>query len=205
MDSKVLLIDDRVKRKYDYLHNRADEFLKYVRNEILLPDDDKLSPFSLIMVHRSLLTDPKKNIINDFHQKIKESGKYLVIFSGGITQNQILENGKLLLLNSRDLYSERTIFFLKNYQEDRDMFYSLLYGNHPHLPMLIKLRQLMWKYDSENIKVLSEKMLEINVPIVDRNQEKHIIDFLNQHRIDVTDNSSLKDVSRIISDTLMGM
>ena len=157
MNRKIIIIDDRQDRDKPNLttdsQNKLDELCKEGNLVISLgldkslPLDSSLSDFSLIAVHRTYLVN--NDLFNAVLDYIKKSGKYLIIFSGGIGQNTILQSGHLLGVDASEFYSDKLPSFLDEYSRT-DMQHPLLkymYGQAWRLTLLLEYRYYLWNYD----------------------------------------------------------
>lgn len=160
---KVIIIDDRKERKKLHLSQKSITQLENLEDQGLLTisvgDDlsiesfDKMNDFDLIAIHRTFLTNTK--IINEFIGYIKNNKKWLIVFSGGITQNSILLNGRQLNVNASDFYNEKLIPFILDYGNESvnaNPLLYFLYGQSWRLTLLLQYRYLLWEYgDMEDI------------------------------------------------------
>lgn len=143
---KTIIIDDRKERKKQHLTTDEIEKLKTLSDisETILPFQE-LEGYSLIAIHESLLTE--NNLYNEIVSFAKNNEKLLILFSGGIMQNCILESGKILKIISSEFYNKITAFLLKYSKENIEYpLLKFLYGEEWKLPLLLKYKNLLWKY-----------------------------------------------------------
>lgn len=153
---KSIIIDDRSERKKLHLSDDAVSQLEQLVDKELLTLSDgegfesvtsRLDSYDLIAIHRTFLTNA--NIFNELIDYIKNKGKSVIIFSGGITQNTILLNGRQLNINSSDFYTERLAPFIEAFGNGQDLtnpLLSFLYGETWRLTLLLQYRYLLWEY-----------------------------------------------------------
>ena len=154
---KTIIIDDRSERKKLHLSDASVSQLELLEKKGLLTLSDgygfdsissKLDEYDLIAIHRTFLTN--SNIFNELIDYIKNKKKWGIIFSGGITQNTILLNGRQLNINSSDFYTERLPPFIEAFGYEPDLvnpLLSFLYGESWRLTLLLQYRYLLWEYD----------------------------------------------------------
>lgn len=155
--NRIIIIDDRQDRDKPNLtkdsQDKLDEMVRAGKLTVSmgigqsLPLDSSLFEYSLIAIHRTyLVNNDLFNAVLDF---IKKTGKYLIIFSGGIGQSTILQNGHLLSVDASEFYSEKLPLFLMEYSKT-DMLHPLLkfmYGKTWRLTLLLEYRYYLWNYD----------------------------------------------------------
>jgi len=155
--NRIIIIDDRqdrdkpnlTKESLDKLEemSRASKLTVSMGIDKTLPLDSTLSEFSLIAIHRTYLVN--NDLFNAVLDYIKKTGKYLIIFSGGIGQSTIQQNGHLLSVDASEFYSEKLPTFLYDYSTT-DMQHPLLkymYGKSWRLTLLLEYRYYLWNYD----------------------------------------------------------
>ncbi|HPO64671.1 MAG TPA: hypothetical protein PKY76_01825 [Bacteroidales bacterium] len=153
---KVLLLEDRPKRQEQYLSKELIDKIKKLEN-VYMPleeecriiiqklndlNDEPLKEYSLIIIHRSSLSDNGRNTVTSH---CKNEKKTLVFFSGGIGQSLFsFESFPYFLLNSRDFYKDSLPDFLNRYLKDRiEHISELIYGQNWKLNMLMSYRQIL--------------------------------------------------------------
>lgn len=155
--NRIIIIDDRQDRdkpnltkdnqdKLDEM-SQAGKLVFSMGIERSLPLESSLLEFSLIAIHRTYLVN--NDLFNAVLDYIKKTGKYLIIFSGGIGQSTILQNGHMLSVDASEFYSEKLPSFLYNYSTT-DMKHPLLkymYGKSWRLTLLLEYRYYLWTYD----------------------------------------------------------
>ena len=103
-----------------------------------------LSQYDLIAIHRSWMAQAGVgNVIEEF---ITNENKFLITFSGGITQNLLMNNRKRLNINSVDFYQRNLIAVIERYANDEcsEPLLELLYGRSWKLPLLMQYRNILW-------------------------------------------------------------
>ena len=169
---KTIIIDDRPERKKLHLsEDSISQLEKLVERDILTLSDgegyesdfSKLDGYNLIAIHRTFLTN--LNIFNEFIDYIKKDrDKWIIIFSGGNTQNTILLNGRQLNISSSDFYTERLTSFIEEFCKETDLanpLLSFLYGQSWRLTLLLQYRYLLWEY--ENLEEIDEYGDDIDI------------------------------------------
>lgn len=154
---KAIIIDDRQKRKelhlsditLSELNNLVNKDMLSIETGIKLDPglDAMLDAFDLIAVHRSYLAN--NNLYNSICEYVKKKKKYLIIFSGGISQNVIFNKGHLLNVNSANFYVSKLPSFIEKFCTEGDMQSPLLqylYGKSWRLTLLLQYRYLLWTY-----------------------------------------------------------
>ena len=113
--NKVFILDDRVDRINNHMSQTAINELKGLcdSGNLMMKNDmpsnsEELSilfnEYSMLILHRSWMSD--KGLINNIETYVNNNKKYLIIFSGGISQNLILNSRMHLSINSSNLYSD---------------------------------------------------------------------------------------------------
>ena len=107
---------------------------------------NELSQFDLIAIHRSWMA--QTGLGNEIEEYSKNESKFLITFSGGITQNLLMNNRKRLNINSIDFYKHNLIEvierFVNNNEECSEPLLELLYGKSWKLPLLMQYRNILW-------------------------------------------------------------
>lgn len=168
---KTIIIDDRPDRKKLHLPDDAISQLEKLEDEGFLTFSDgkgyesnftKLEEYDMIAIHRTFLTN--LNIFNEFIDYIKNRDKWVIIFSGGNTQNTILLNGRQLNISSSDFYTERLAPFIEKFDKESDIanpLLSFLYGTSWRLTLLLQYRYLLWEY--EDLEEIDEDGDELDI------------------------------------------
>ena len=159
--NKVLILDDRVERKRNHMSNSAIiELTNCVKRGYLEMitgeghENDKYfqycSDYSLLAFHKSWLDSNK--LFSDIEKYAKNNKKFLVIFSGGISQALLLNEFKDLRVNSAVFYSGRLPSFIEKFakSEVEQPLLDLLYGKAWQIPIYMKFRQLLWRGVTED-------------------------------------------------------
>lgn len=172
--NKVVIIDDRKERKKLHLSEAALSSLKKLvlssKLDVMesINDIEEIANYSLIAVHRSYLIN--SGVYNNLLDFIKKSNKLLIIFSGNISQNMIMNNGRQLNINASDFYIEKLPEFINRFSEENIEFPLLqyIYGDSWKLSLLLQYRYLLWIYgddvdeiDDEEDESLEERIRSI--------------------------------------------
>ena len=173
---KILLLEDRPGRQMQYLDPEKIKKLKTTKDlKILLgndcrymidklnhADDSELYDFTLIIIHRSALSNVGIDTVTN-HCKV--NNKYLVFFSGGISQSLFSSQSfQYLLLNSKDFYQSNMFNFLDKFiKGEIEHITELIYGNNWKLNLMLNYRQLLLKGElgrtEEEFKENIEKLI----------------------------------------------
>lgn len=172
--NKVVIIDDRKERKKLHLSEAALSSLEKLvlsgKLDVMesINDIEKIANYSLIAVHRSYLIN--SGVYNNLIDFIKKANKLLIIFSGNISQNMILNNGRQLNINASDFYIEKLPEFINRFSEENveSPLLQYIYGDSWKLSLLLQYRYLLWIYgddvdeiDDEEDESLEERIRSI--------------------------------------------
>ena len=172
--NKVVIIDDRKERKKLHLSEAALSSLKKLvlssKLDVMesINDIEEIANYSLIAVHRSYLIN--SGVYNNLLDFIKKSNKLLIIFSGNISQNMIMNNGRQLNINASDFYIEKLPEFINRFSEEilESPLLQYIYGDSWKLSLLLQYRYLLWIYgddvdeiDDEEDESLEERIRSI--------------------------------------------
>ena len=164
---KALIIDDRKDRKKLYLSEEEQEALRELEKNGHLtikesfPSETFLESFSLIAAHRSYLVNTGK--YNELFKYCRQNQKFLIVFSGNISPNIIMNSGQQLDINASDFYSKNLPTFISGYcnNEYKYPLLQYLYGSSWRLSLLLQYRYLLWTYDNlDEIEDLNDRALE---------------------------------------------
>ena len=172
--NKVVIIDDRKERKKLHLSEAALSSLEKLvlsgKLDVMesINDIEEIANYSLIAVHRSYLIN--SGVYNNLLDFIKKSKKLLIIFSGNISQNMIMNNGRQLNINASDFYIEKLPEFINRFSEEilESPLLQYMYGDSWKLSLLLQYRYLLWIYgddvdeiDDEEDESLEERIRSI--------------------------------------------
>lgn len=172
--NKVVIIDDRKERKKLHLSEAALSSLEKLvlsgKLDVMesINDIEEIANYSLIAVHRSYLIN--SGVYNNLLDFIKKSNKLLIIFSGNISQNMIMNNGRQLNINASDFYIEKLPKFINRFSEENieSPLLQYIYGDSWKLSLLLQYRYLLWIYgddideiDDEEDESLEERIRSI--------------------------------------------
>ena len=154
--NKVLILDDRLERKKTHMTDAALKQLSICESSGWLNiitgegvEKDKsfqyCSDYSLLAFHKSWLDS--NSLLLEIERYAKYNNKFLIIFSGGISQTLLLNDYKDLRVNSADFYTGKLPDFIERYATSKieQPLLRLLYGEAWQLPIFMKYRQLLWK------------------------------------------------------------
>ena len=178
--NKVLLLDDRLERQKILMDDsELGELKKCEENgwltilseletshEII---EAELSQYSMIAIHRSWMDD--HGVYNCIEEYVKRKKKFFVVFSGGISQNLLLNNRMRLNLNAAHFYTNKLPVLIKKYarEETNHPLLELLYGESWRLALLLEYRNLLWlggsKYNFE--KDFNSREMLVNERIIE--------------------------------------
>ena len=172
--NKVVIIDDRKERKKLHLSEAALSSLEKLvlsgKLDVMesINDIEEIANYSLIAVHRSYLIN--SGVYNNLLDFIKKSKKLLIIFSGNISHNMIMNNGRQLNINASDFYIEKLPEFINRFCEENleSPLLQYMYGDSWKLSLLLQYRYLLWIYgdgfdeiDDEEDESLEERIRSI--------------------------------------------
>ena len=172
--NKVVIIDDRKERKKLHLSEAAISSLEKLvlsgKLDVMesINDIEEIANYSLIAVHRSYLIN--SGVYNNLLDFIKKSNKLLIIFSGNISHNMIMNDGRQLNINASDFYIEKLPEFINRFSEEilESPLLQYIYGDSWKLSLLLQYRYLLWIYgddvdeiDDEEDESLEERIRSI--------------------------------------------
>lgn len=110
----------------------------------------------VLAFHRDFLME--NGWLDDVVREAMEASRYLVLFSGSVSENMLFENCRVLRMNAEDFYSERTVTFFASLQnvsrapqeavpnagETDHLLLKLLYGDDWAVPFAFRWRHLRW-------------------------------------------------------------
>ena len=153
---RVLIIEDRPERRKALMSDNDFSELEKLKDKGWVTLDTKLpiskeelisvlSQYDLIAIHRSWMAQAGVgNVIEEFTKE----RKFLITFSGGITQNLLMNNRKRLNINSTDFYKHNLIEVIERFVNDNEEcsepLLELLYGRSWKLPLLMQYRNILW-------------------------------------------------------------
>ena len=192
---KVIIIDDRPERRKLHLDEASIKELEKLRTSgcltvsVAINGDfsDFFKEYDIIAVHRTYLAN--EGLYNSLLKYATSNKKPLIIFSGGISQNIIREQGNLLIINAGDFYNAELPCFINNFcnnESCQSPLLQLLYGKAWRLTLLLQYRHLLWTYedideiddeDDDNAAESLQKILwngDCSISIEDVNKEIEI-------------------------------
>lgn len=144
---KVLIVDDRPMRQKNQLGN--DLFDKLCSLDNITRDTkldvSEISSYDIVAIHYSLLDNSGQ--IKEIRNVLSESGKCLILFSGGNPTNRIINGGREALVSASLFYSEKVINFfelLKSNDIENHFLERMLYGKNWEIAFLERYAQLLW-------------------------------------------------------------
>lgn len=163
MPHKIVIIDDRPNRPLLHLSEESFQTLKELPNVQFVTSKEEVdcSQFDVIAIHRSYVVSA--NLGDEFDNLIKNNSKYVVFFSGGVSQQTITDKGHKAILGSEVFYSPNLLPFCEDLDSDEDVqLYKLLYGiDSWRLPIMLRLRQLYWLDPDEDDTDIDDEKEEI--------------------------------------------
>ncbi|RZJ88471.1 MAG: hypothetical protein EOO20_13545 [Chryseobacterium sp.] len=156
---KILIIDERSQRQLEFLPGKQKDLdkiaqLQFVENKIFdefnafmkalhKGNFDELLSYELWIIHRSLLV--KEKLLNEIQLLAKKHKKSLILFSGSVSTHTFSQSDfPFLIMNSKNLYSERLIpFIMKFANDEKTTLVELIYGKNWKLTYLFKYRQVL--------------------------------------------------------------
>lgn len=163
MPKRIVIIDDRPNRPY--LHLSEDE----IKQLYSLPnvhissgiESVDIEQFDIVAIHRSYVVSA--NLFNKLDSVGNNNAKYLILFSGGVSQPTVTDKGHKATMGSEVFYSEHLLPFCKELSESDDVqLYKLIYGIEIwKLPILMRLRYLIWLDPNEDSLDIDDEKEEI--------------------------------------------
>lgn len=163
MSKKILIVDDRPLRRQNLLNDVWNNIssLDNVKHMTCMPSEDEVESFDIIAIHRSYVMSHE--YYDYLTRLVKTKDKYVILFSGGISQYLLEESGKLLTLPVTDFYSENLYLFCSELDVSDDIrLMKLVFGTERwKLPILMKMRELMWLDPEEENDDFQEQISEL--------------------------------------------
>lgn len=177
---KVVLIEDRVKRKQRYIYNKNIKLESYstiiklcekkcfkdLKYQIRSDSYDWFEDFDVIIAHESAWSDTE---IEKLIEYCFENNKPLVLFSGGNTQSYFSEKPcSLLTIDVNNLYSSNLLIFLDHIKKhDKIELSRLQYGDKWKLNVLLNSRNniAVFLKKNKNIDQIVPTKIEGKLPL----------------------------------------
>ena len=156
---KVLLMDDRKAGQALALGEEELKKLESMPHVTLMYGYDYVpgsvcdSEYDLLAFHRKFLMD--RGWLEAVVQEAASASKWLILFSGTVSENMLFESGHVLRMNSDDFYSGAVVDFIASLQdreaEEADhLLLKLLYGKNWQLPAECRRRREDWLSSSSD-------------------------------------------------------
>ena len=149
MGNRILIVDNRQLRAQRLMGDDQWAVLQALPNvqiEESVPAEEVILSFDVIAIHGSLIG--QNHLETLLSRLVKE--KYVILFSGAISQMVLSNEGRLLKVPAVSFYSQNLIPFCKDLENSADLnvqLLALVYGvSHCRLPILLQLRQLLWQF-----------------------------------------------------------
>lgn len=116
------------------------------KNDIILLIN-LISDFQIIAIHESFLKE--LGWIDEIKAYVLQEKKYLILFSGNNSTDEILEKGRILKLDANTFYSNKLVVFARKYSSEENVekpLLKFLYGEAWRLSLLLRFRFLLWYY-----------------------------------------------------------
>lgn len=161
---EAIIIDDRVSRQDNYLKEgkvKLESIEGLTFSEEFDTDFTKLDQYSLIAIHRTILEE--RNLLLAFKDYCKKNNKYLVTFSGGVS-NDTFYDDYYVELNSITFYNIDRLytFFNDLCIEDNEVhLLMLVYGSNWKLPYLIEYNHIIWQYGDNVPPEIEDRLYDI--------------------------------------------
>lgn len=163
MGKRFLVIDNRKQRAQRLMLEQWERFLSQPNVDIIngIPEESIISSYDVIGIHGSLI----KSGQFDAWLNHLLTQKFVIIFTGDVSQMVLMKDGHLLKIPATVFYSPRLIPFchyLDNCSDNYIQLLTLIYGpDHWKLPVLFQLRQFVWQWpeterDYNRIKRIEE-------------------------------------------------
>ena len=161
---EAVIIDDRVSRQDNYLKEdkvKLESIEGLTFSEEFDTDFTKLDQYSLIAIHRTILEE--RNLLLAFKDYCKKNNKYLVTFSGGVS-NDTFYDDYYVELNSITFYNiDRLYAFFNDFCiEDNEVhLLMLVYGSNWKLPYLIEYNHIILQYGDNVPPEIEDRLYDI--------------------------------------------
>ena len=162
MGKRFLIIDNRGQRAQRLMKEQWEGFLSQSNVDIIdcVPEESMLFSYDVIGIHGSLIkTGQYDSLLSNLL-----TTKYVIVFTGDVSQIVLLNEGHLLKIPATVFYSPKLIPFcqyLDNIQESKVQLLTLLYGaDHWRLPVLFQLRQLLWQWPEAERNFTKKQKIE---------------------------------------------
>ncbi|MEA2018919.1 MAG: response regulator [Campylobacterota bacterium] len=179
--SKILLIEDRVKRQQLFINDTNIDLLKYdsildnLTNGLekdVLCDDFNFENYSYIISHKSAFSEENTKYLNKLESYCEESNTPLILFSGGLSVNYYINDEyERLEINSKTFYSENLKLFLEAFANKSENILMLSYGENWQLNIVLNILEKMDNFINDNIDqeniIYGNFTDEINIGILD--------------------------------------
>lgn len=146
MSKIILIVDDRPFRRQNLLNEVWNNIssLDNVEHMTFMPSEEVVESFDIIAIHRSYVMSHE--YYDYLTNLVKRHDKYIILFSGGISQYQLEESGRFLTLPVTDFYTNDLYLFCSELLVSDDVkLMKLIFGTERwKLPILMKMRELMW-------------------------------------------------------------
>ena len=165
---RILLVEDRPQRQISIL---GEDFVKSLEEKEgitlsnNLPDENGLDEFDLIIVHRSYLIE--NNLYQNLLELSKKKSKYVVSFSGGTSQTNLI-NEHFLETSAQNLYNKNRLESFVEEVTDTDNtihLLELIYGKNWIVTLLVKYKHLVWQYEKNIPSNIDDEIYELEEDI----------------------------------------
>lgn len=158
MGKSILVVDNRKLRAQSLMGNLWVDYRNLHNVTCLdsMPEEDVVFRYDVICIHGSLIKSGQYDAL--LNKLVKE--RYVIIFTGDVSQIVFSNEGHLLKVPATAFYSPKLIPFCRHLDEDliQVQLLTLVYGvEHWRLPLLFQLRQLLWQFP-ENERDYKKKM-----------------------------------------------
>lgn len=145
MPRRIIIVENRSLRQSDILR---DDMVKLDQLGVVLKSSFSIeeiqSEYDVLAIHRTYAIE--KNFQEALEEMVKK-GRYVVFFSGGQSETTIMNDGRSAMLGLDAFYSDNLVPFCQDVVNGTEpvQLYKLIYGvKRWRLPLLMKLRQLLW-------------------------------------------------------------
>ena len=176
---KTIIIDDRLDRRKLHLSKSSLSELEVLEKKRLLTNsigidsyddlDKVFGNYDLIAVHRTYLA--KTGMLNTINSYINRTKKFLIVFSGGISVNEVINGGHRLNIDASDFYTAKLPKFINDFGNEKSSLRApllqFLHGDSWRLSLLLQYRYILWKhgdedfYDDEIDRRIADNLQEI--------------------------------------------
>ena len=146
---RILIVDDRPERPKTHLSKEVVEKIKSLEGLDFvseLTSSEDLSAYDVIAMHRTYVKI--HDLQRSLHDLACKEGKFVILYSGGISQLTVSEQGHMMTIPASEFYSGRLLQFCEDLilSDEPVQLFKLVYGRKGwKLPLCMRIRQILWQ------------------------------------------------------------